>query len=412
MQWEFATYPEFIEEYRTYHYDECSSCGANCELGESDVECVIEDKKMYFQQLLVLKCSGCGKTYLPEHSKSMIDGAYRMLRSNHQNIGKFSRKPGYQEKFDYCKSLGFIYDYRDYYNIPGLCYDEEHSRKGFLTPVYFKKEALAYFLAIPTYVVDIFSESYGYLEKVNSQGEAEWQVPFGFNSNGKWVMWLGDIDTIDEQTQAIIRAFNVESDHLLVDSEFYQAQMKCIFSNPIIERRILNNKKAFIANIEKKYGLDISHLTEECRIHEQHIGRPVVFTEQTVSEVINAYDKILIEGFSIDKMRDLYEILYSEPERDRQYRNWKSIKMIQAILVKLSQNISNIDVALTMSPLYILHDYRIYFDHLLAESDREDTKQHILNTLGVQSFNDQETIYYEEFRRLDKLFDYLVVLSK
>lgn len=110
-------------------------------------------------------------------------------------------------------------------------------------------------------------------------------------------MWLGDIDTIDEQTQAIIRAFNVESDHLLVDSEFYQAQMKCIFSNPIIERRILNNKKAFIANIEKKYGLDISHLTEECRIHEQHIGRPVVFTEQTVSEVINAYDKILIEGF-------------------------------------------------------------------------------------------------------------------
>ena len=66
MQWEFATYPEFIEEYRTYHFDECSSCGANCELGESDVECVIEDKKMYFQQLLVLKCSDCGKTYLPE----------------------------------------------------------------------------------------------------------------------------------------------------------------------------------------------------------------------------------------------------------------------------------------------------------------------------------------------------------
>ena len=46
MQWEFATYPEFIEEYRTYHYDECSSCGANCELGESDVECVIEDKNV------------------------------------------------------------------------------------------------------------------------------------------------------------------------------------------------------------------------------------------------------------------------------------------------------------------------------------------------------------------------------
>ena len=75
--------------------------------------------------------------------------------------------------------------------------------------------------------------------------------------------------------------------------------------NPIIERRILNNKKAFIANIEKKYGLDISHLTEECRIHEQHIGRPVVFTEQTVSEVINAYDKILIEASCIIKSVDV-----------------------------------------------------------------------------------------------------------
>ena len=120
---------------------------------------------MCFQQLLVLRCSGCGKTYLPEHSKSMVDGAYRMLRKNYQNYGNFLRKAGYQERFDYCETQNFIYDYRDYYNIPGLCYNEEHSRKWFLTPVYFKKEALVYFLAIPAYVVDIFSESYGYLKK-------------------------------------------------------------------------------------------------------------------------------------------------------------------------------------------------------------------------------------------------------
>lgn len=91
MQWEFAIYPDFIEEYKTYHFDKCSSCGFNCELSESDVECIIEDKRMCFQQLLVLRCSGCGKTYLPEHSKSMVDGAYRMLRKNYQNYGNFLR---------------------------------------------------------------------------------------------------------------------------------------------------------------------------------------------------------------------------------------------------------------------------------------------------------------------------------
>lgn len=91
MQWEFATYPDFIEEYKTYHFDKCSSCGFNCELSESDVECIIEDKRMCFQQLLVLRCSGCGKTYLPEYSKSMVDGAYRMLRKNYQNYGNFLR---------------------------------------------------------------------------------------------------------------------------------------------------------------------------------------------------------------------------------------------------------------------------------------------------------------------------------
>lgn len=49
-------------------------------------------------------------------------------------------------------------------------------------------------------------------------------------------MWLGDIDDMDDKTKGILKPFNVPSDHLLIDSEFYQAQMKCIFSVPIIEK--------------------------------------------------------------------------------------------------------------------------------------------------------------------------------
>ena len=111
-------------------------------------------------------------------------------------------------------------------------------------------------------------------------------------------------------------------------------------------------------------------------------------------------------------MRNLYEVLYTETERDKKYQKWQSIKLIEAILRKLSDSIDNIDVDTTMSPLYILHDYRIFFDHLLSAEKKTDTKRHIIDTLGVQSFDEQEMIYNEEIARLDKLFSYLAVLSK
>ena len=53
-----------------------------------------------------------------------------------QFVGEFVSK-SYKKKFEYCKETDYKYDHKDYYNIPGLCYDEEHSTEGFLTPVYF-----------------------------------------------------------------------------------------------------------------------------------------------------------------------------------------------------------------------------------------------------------------------------------
>ena len=61
---------------------------------------------------------------------------------------------------------------------------------------------------------------------------------------------------------------------------------------------------------------------------------------------------------------------------------------------------------------YILHDYRIYLDHLLSKDKQENTKAHIVATLGVQNFGEQEAIYAEEIDRLNRLFQYLVLLSK
>lgn len=40
-------------------------------------------------------------------------------------------KKSYKKKFEYCKETDYKYDHKDYYNIPGLCYDENIQQKVF-----------------------------------------------------------------------------------------------------------------------------------------------------------------------------------------------------------------------------------------------------------------------------------------
>lgn len=410
----FSTYDDFLTEYWTYKLDKCSKCEGIRELINDDVTVTIENRTLHFPELLVLCCTKCGDRCLPEYSKQMIDGAYKSMVEQEQFVGEFVSKK-YRKKFEYCQDTDYKYDHKDYYNIPGLRFDDEHSKEGFLTPVFFDRKALIYFISVPDFDVDIFSETYGHIGKKDPEGVYiyDWDVPFGFNTNGKLVLWLGDLNYMDTQSQAILKGFNVESDHLIVDSEFFQAQMNCIFSEPIKEKQILMNKDGFISNIKEKYNIDLAHLDEECLEHSKNIKRPMVFTEQNVSGTINAFDKVLVEGFNVGQLRALYEVLYSESERNVKYRDWQSIRLIKEILIKFCDGLEDaIDVEKLISPLYILHDYRIYLDHLLSKDKQESTKAHIVVTLDVQNFGEQEAIYIEEIDRLNKLFQYLVLLSK
>ena len=262
MDIRFKTYNDFLAEYQIYNLDKCNKCKGVRELIDDDVTVVIENRTLHFPKLFVLCCNKCGDKCLPEYSKQMIDGTYKSMVEQGQFAGEFISK-NYKKKFEYCQEIDYKYDHNDYYNIPGLCYDEEHSTEGFLTPVFFDKKALIYFISVPDFEVDIFSETYGHIGKKDPEGVYvyDWDVPFGFNSNGKLVFWLGDLNYMDVQSQAILKGFNVDSDHLIVDSEFFQAQMNCIFSKPIIEKQILMNKDSFISNI-KKY-LDECHKMPE-----------------------------------------------------------------------------------------------------------------------------------------------------
>lgn len=52
----FASYDEFITEYKTYRFDECSNCNGSCELVETDLTCTIEGRILHFSPILVLRC--------------------------------------------------------------------------------------------------------------------------------------------------------------------------------------------------------------------------------------------------------------------------------------------------------------------------------------------------------------------
>lgn len=223
---------DFKESLKRIRTDKCELCDGCCELAECDTYVGIDDIRLQFPDNLVLKCKVCGNAYMPRHFIRAVNYWYHYALEKGEKNGRFPRRE-YECRYKYCVEQNFLYDYRDHLNIPGLCLDEDNT-DGFLTPVYFNKQVLVYFCVSSEYEVNIFSETYGDIRKLNDSGNYEWDIAFGFNSNDKLVFWLGDLDAIDSTTLGILKGFNVESDHKLIDSEFYQAQLNYIFSQPIL----------------------------------------------------------------------------------------------------------------------------------------------------------------------------------
>ena len=307
---------------------------------------------------------------------------------------------GYRKKFDYCTFQDFLYDHRDYYSIPGLCYDEEHSVEGFLTPVYFTKRVLLYFMQDPEYKVKLGAETYGYF-----RFKDEWEIPFGINRNGKVVFWLGDLNDLDSMTLSIMKPHNIDSDHQLIVSEFYAAQMCCIWSEPNRELKICSQKNELFKAISSIYNISLFHLENEIKQQKENYVKPVLITERSIEPTINMLHKVLIEGVNIQEFRKLH-LQLGRPQDDK-YKEWKSIKFYETLLERIIVN--GEDVREIIAPLYLLNDFRQYYDHLLSADKKNSVRENILYSLDVESFDHMEEIYDKLLRRLLLLFEYLIL---
>lgn len=381
----YSSLDDFIKKNSSYPLDTCKVCGKENELEMMVVTVRFPGKIMEFEELPVLRCQTCGNIQISAYSVKIVYQLFRTMQENGQPKGIF-KPTGYREHFEYCTDVEFKYDHRDYEGIPGLNVDEEHSIKGFLTPVYFDKKALVYFMHDEDYSINLFSESYGTLEKVGG-----WSIPFGLNSNDKVVFWLGDLNYLDLRDRQLLLPHNIESDHKLICSEFYAAQLCCQWSDPNIERRIFGKKAELVNAINNKYKVDISHLNDEVKEKIESFQKPVTFTEKSIEPAINALHKVVIEGINSDEFCKVYEATHDKLEKG--YKSWKCIKHFQELLKVLYPTKKSDEIRDLMSPLYLLNDMRIYYDHLISNEKKEEIKTNIMNTLGMDDFNDFRFIY-------------------
>lgn len=305
-------------------------------------------------------------------------------------------------KYDFCETVEFSYDYEDYQNIPGLT---ALAGDGFLTPVFFNKNCLIYFMHHPEYELNLFSESYGTLRYMD-----DFEIPFGINSNGKVVMWLGDLDKLNQDTLDYLKIHNIESDHTLINSEFYLGQMCCIFSEPIVERQIINLRNKLYDNLKIRKELNLNHLDEEVIAVLEDIRKPITYSSLEIKPVISALHKILIESVNLENLKSFYRST-AEPV-DKEHGKWGSIRYYQFLLLLLSgKNEVDDELKKLIAPLYLLNDLRILYFHIIPTEKQESLKQNIVSTLELESFQATEQMYSRLVSRLYDLFEYLVQKS-
>ncbi|MGG4129844.1 YgiT-type zinc finger protein [Paenibacillus illinoisensis] len=386
-----TTIKDFIAENDRLSTDDCKKCGKKVELIFENYSTSIDGILIDISDLPQLKCTVCGEKILSSKSKQVVFYLYNECIANNQKGVSVTPK-NLKKKYNFCTSYNFNYDYRDYENIPGLVGLTED---GFLTPVFFKKEALIYFMHHPEYELNLFSESYG----VFGYGD-KFQIPFGLNRNDKLIIWLGDLDNLDAATLKYLEIHNVPSDHTLMDTEFFDAQLNVIWSEPIIERQIVNLRNKFYDLLKSKHGVDIHHLDNEVIKALENINKPITFSESEIAPVISALHKILIEAVKKDALKQYYES--NVTQKDKNYKNWGSIKYYDYLL----SNFSTKNVRDLISPLYILNDLRIIFFHLLSSEEEEKLKQNIVSSFNLTVF-DVKTIYLVLVEKLKELYEEL-----
>ena len=291
---------------------------------------------------------------------------------------RLSPRQDFKRRFDYGQ-VKFLYDHRDYENIPGL---RRPWDDGFLTPVFFNLAVLNKYSQHPDYRLDLFSKTYGSIDRKD-----EFDISFGINRNRKVIMWLGDVDKLPLNEQYYLRSENVESDHDLC-SEFYESQIEVQFSNPSPENALFHTRSQAIQTCKVARGEHLHKLEGEISKVIENLDRPVFWQEKHINPVIEALNRVMVESLNKEFLRNELKDVISRKE----CKELGSLKLFERWLVK----ILNIDKSLNIAlPFYVLYDFRILSSHLTSEFKKQEVLESINKRLNLLEENENNEVIYD-----------------
>ncbi len=301
--------------------------------------------------------------------------------------------PSAKQRFGYCEGVELKYSALDTKYIPGLA---RPGQSGFLTPVFFAKDALTYFYHHPDYSVTSASDTYGTLHTVGGD-----YIAFGLNRSGKAFMWLGDLDGIPERDLKMLAVHNLESDHD-IGSEFYEGQIEAEFTELSKEQRVVRAQGQFEGEtFDSHGGLKVFQLEPEAVALMSKLRIPLHFTESEFGSSMEVMTKLFIERINVPALK---ENLRSTLARER-FDDIKSYGSLKTLELWLGQILKLANAPETMMPLFVLYDLRVAYKHLTPAEKQEKMKASCRTRLAVPPESSPEVVYDTLVAGLEKSFD-------
>lgn len=339
--------------------------------------CMYKGIKVVLEGVPLLKDDSNGEIFFPGMSKGWIDEfVMEAIEKDEEGIYLIPKiKP---KRYSYAREFKFKYSSIDYEYIPGLW---RSWNRGFLTPVFFNLAVLDKYSHHPDYVLDLFSETYG-----DVRFKDQWNISFGINKNKKVIMWLGDIDKLNEEEKYYLRSQNIESDHE-IHSEFYDAQLEVIPSPPSIQSKAFHKRKEVGKAVRNAYGFDLFSLEGEVQNVLMNIDKPIFWEKKNVMHFFNSLNQIFVESVNV---KSLKSYLLSNGVKESDLEKKGGMKLMEIWWNKIScGNDENV-----IGPFFVLYDLRMICSHLQSDEATDKLYASICDRLKLERNSGYEKIYY------------------
>lgn len=338
------------------------------------------------EPLLINECND--NIYFPEKTKKIILCAIEETKKRNKNQVTIKPKQLEYKRYDYAKNVGFLYSQIDYEYIPGLI--TFNNDDGFLVPVYFNLSVLNKYSQDPDYKLNLFSETYGYISY-----KRDWIIPFGINKNKKVIMWLGDIDSLQENEQYYLRSENIDSDHD-IHSEFYDAQICVQHSKPSHQNMAFRLRNELNEKILHCFNFDLYMLEGEVSEIITNLDLPIFWEEKHVKAVVESLNKIFVESFNNKAIKqDIKSICAENP-----LKNLKDLGSNKTFQLWLKHRLKINNASDLMCPFFVLYDFRVATNHLQSSDRKKEMIEKINERLNLNESNNNYELIYDSLIKM------------